>query len=99
MGRHYRKRRDCRTGRRGRTHRHIAAQVPGRPLLPGEVVHPRDGGESNNRPENLPVLSGRSHSSLEACPRCKRGGQLALFPELLEGQRDSLRGTAFEHPG
>lgn len=100
MGKHYRKWKDRKTGRRVRTHRYVAAQVLGRPLLPGEVVHHRDGDKSNNRPENLLVLPSQSHhSSLEAYLRRTKRGQPTLFPDLLEDQRDGLRGTLFEHLG
>ena len=42
------------------THRVVAAQMLGRNLLPGEVVHHIDGDIRNNRPENLMVFSSQA---------------------------------------
>lgn len=38
------------------THRVVAEQMLGRPLLPGEVVHHIDGDKRNNDPSNLMVF-------------------------------------------
>ena len=38
------------------THRVVAEQILGRPLLKGEVVHHIDGNKRNNHPDNLMVF-------------------------------------------
>lgn len=90
--------RDTRTGRRRKLHRMLAEQVLGRPLLPGEVVHHRDGNCLNNAVENLIVLpSQRYHAHIEYHLRCARRGMPFLFPELLSGVQQERPGTLFEH--
>lgn len=80
-----------------RVHRRVAAQLLGRPLLPGEVVHHVDGDSLNNVPENLLVLrSQRHHASLEGYLRRARRGQPTLFPALLEALRQGIEGTLFQ---
>ncbi|WP_083922609.1 HNH endonuclease [Deinococcus aquatilis] len=64
-------------------HRAVAAEQLGRPLLPGEIVHQRDGNSLNNAPENLLVLPNqRYHAHAEYHLRCGKRGQSALFPEF-----------------
>ncbi len=42
-------------------HRVVASKKIGRPLLPNEVVHHRDGNKLNNRPRNLQVMTREQH--------------------------------------
>lgn len=85
-------------------HRQLMAERLGRPLLPGEIVHHRDGDSTNNEPENLVVLpSQRYHAHMEYHLRRERLGMSSLFPELFLGMdevgaaHDKRRGTLFAH--
>lgn len=88
---------DRRAGRRVLLHRHLAEEFLGRPLLPGEIVHHRDGDSTNNDPRNLLVLpSQRYHAHIEHLLRRERRGQPLLFPEYLHQIHEVRRGTLFE---
>lgn len=92
----YKFKRDRRTGRRRRLHRLVTEEMLGRPLLPGEVVHHRDGDSTNNARENLLVLpSQRLHAHLEWQLRRERSGQPPLLSGLLDELQDVLPGTLF----
>lgn len=67
--------------KRVKLHRHLAAQYLGRPLLPGEVVHHRDGDSTNNARENLLVLPSQAyHAHLEHHLRCQEARDVHALP-------------------
>ncbi len=47
-------------------HRVVAEHIIGRPLASTEVVHHINGNKTDNRPENLQVMSASEHSALHA---------------------------------
>lgn len=51
-------------GERIQEHRLIMEQILGRPLRPDEVVHHKNGIITDNRPENLEVMTSREHTIL-----------------------------------
>lgn len=94
----YSKAKDVRTGRRRKVHRILTEHLPGRPLLPTEVVHHRDGDSTNNSLGNLIVLASQAlHAHLEHLLRCHRRGMPLLFPEFLTDLTRDRQGTLFEH--
>ena len=94
----YAKTRCKKTGRLLLVHRQVAAEMLGRPLLPGEIVHHRDGDSANNDPSNLIVLPSQSyHAHMEYHLRLEKRGMPSLFPELFEHLSNDHRGTLFEH--
>jgi len=55
------------------THRAVAEQKLGRALLPGEVVHHKDGNKRNNALENLEVLTNQSeHAKLHVAEMLRK---------------------------
>ena len=90
--------RDPHTGRRVLAHRWVAEQALGRPLLPREVVHHKDGDSLNNDPSNLIVLpSQRVHAHAEFHLRRLKAGMPALFPEIFQIIPSGTNGTLFAH--
>jgi hypothetical protein len=56
-------------GRRIREHRWIMEQHLGRPLLPTEHVHHKNGDGHDNRIENLEVIDGAEHNRRHSLSR------------------------------
>lgn len=67
------------SSRRVRQHRWIMEQHLGRALVPGEIVHHKNGKRNDNRLANLEVMTGRDHAR-HHYPE-KRGKLIAAQPE------------------
>lgn len=56
-------------------HRVIAEQALGRSLLPGEIVHHKDGDKWNNHPDNLEVMTQAEHARIHCIERWSKEEQ------------------------
>ena len=73
-------------------HRHVAAITIGRELLPHEDVHHKNGDKTDNRPENLEVLSHGEHSSAHNKVRTYRRGYCLNLTDAERARRsDAMR--------
>jgi len=54
-------------GKHNALHREVMESTLGRPLLPTEIVHHKNGNKLDNRPDNLEIMSLEAHGKLH-CP-------------------------------
>jgi endogenous inhibitor of DNA gyrase (YacG/DUF329 family) len=75
-----------------REHRLVAEAQLGRPLAPHEHVHHRNHDKTDNRPENLEVLSAREHAELHGAEPRPRGPRMIECPRCGRTRKHRARG-------
>lgn len=68
-------------------HRRVAEEMLGRKLLKGEVVHHKNGIKTDNRPENLAVMTNIEHLRLHA--ELKKGKPMAKAETYLNNTKSN----------
>ena len=80
---------------RVKKHRFVFEGILGRPLLPSEDVHHKDGNKLNNDPSNLEIIPHGDHTKLHNKSRAyKKGYKLNLTEE--QRKKRSLHAIAMQ---
>lgn len=75
-----------------REHRLVMSQIVGRPLLPKEVVHHKDGNKQNNDPSNLELFqSNAAHLAATLSGQCPRWTESGRAGMRAEAERRRIR--------